>query len=224
MGKKILIIDDDVQIGNLEQEVLSQEGYETFRAYSGTEALLILDKITPDLVLLDLMLPGLSGEELLPRFEDIPVIVVSAKLATEDKVALLKGGAVDYITKPFAVNELIARVEVQLRRSSVQKKKILNFDDIQINLTEHTVSIGGGNVNLTKTEFAILKLLMTNPNQVITKSIILDRISEDTPDCTDSSLKTHISHLRSKLHNSGNKDYIEAVWGIGFKMKQGDRD
>ena len=224
MGKKILIIDDDVQIGNLEQEVLSQEGYETFRAYSGTEALLILDKITPDLVLLDLMLPGLSGEELLPRFEDIPVIVVSAKLATEDKVALLKGGAVDYITKPFAVNELIARVEVQLRRSSVQKKKILNFDDIQINLTEHTVSIGGGNVNLTKTEFAILKLLMTNPNQVITKSIILDRISEDTPDCTDSSLKTHISHLRSKLHTSGNKDYIEAVWGIGFKMKQGDRD
>lgn len=224
MGKKILIIDDDVQIGNLEQEVLSQEGYETFRAYSGTEALLILDKITPDLVLLDLMLPGLSGEELLPRFEDIPVIVVSAKLATEDKVALLKGGAVDYITKPFAVNELIARVEVQLRRSSVQKKKILNFDDIQINLTEHTVNIGGENVNLTKTEFAILKLLMTNPNQVITKSIILDRISEDTPDCTDSSLKTHISHLRSKLHNSGNKDYIEAVWGIGFKMKQGDRD
>ncbi len=222
MGKKILIIDDDVQIGNLEQEVLTLEGYETFRAYSGTEAILMLDKITPDLILLDLMLPGLSGEELLPRFEGIPVIVVSAKIEIDDKVSLLRSGAVDYITKPFAVKEFLARVEVQLRNSTVRRDKVLTFEDLQINLMSHTVSIAGQGINLTKTEYAILKLLMTNPKQVIAKSVILDRISEDTPDCTDSSLKTHISHLRSKLHSVGNRDYIEAVWGIGFKMKQGD--
>lgn len=222
MGKKILIIDDDPQIGNLEQEVLNLEGYETFRAYSGTEAMLVLDKVTPDLILLDLMLPGLSGEELLPGFEGIPVIVVSAKIELDDKVSLLKNGAVDYITKPFAVRELIARVEVQLRNSSVRREKILSFGDLQLNVSAHTVSVAGEGVSLTKTEYAILKLLMTNPNQVIAKSIILDRIVEDTPDCTDSSLKTHISHLRSKLHSAGGKDYIEAVWGIGFKMKNGD--
>ncbi len=222
MGKKILIIDDDIQIGNLEQEVLVQEGYETFRAYSGTEAMLVLDKVTPDLILLDLMLPGLTGEELIQHIKDIPVIVVSAKIGVDDKVSLLKSGAVDYITKPFAVNELLARVEVQLRNSTVHRKNVLNYDDIQINIAEHTVNIGGESVNLTKTEFAILKLLMTNPNQVITKSVILDRISEDTPDCTDSSLKTHISHLRSKLYNLGKREYIEAVWGIGFKMKKGE--
>lgn len=222
MEKKILIIDDDVQIGNLEEEVLTQEGYRISRAYSGTEAVHVLEKDTPDLILLDLMLPGLSGEELLPYFEGIPVIVVSAKIEIDDKVMLLKSGAADYITKPFAVKELIARVEVQLRNSSVKKEKILSYDDIKLNMAEHIVKVGETNVNLTKTEYAILKLLMTNPNQVVTKTAILDRISEDTPDCTDSSLKTHISHLRSKLHAIGNRDYIEAVWGIGFKMKRGE--
>ena len=115
--KRILIIEDDMQIGNLEQEVLGQHGYACIRAYSGTEALLLLERDQPDLVLLDLMLPGLSGEEVLRKIGAYPVIVVSAKAGVDDKVALLLGGAQDYITKPFSTKELLARVQVQLRRA-----------------------------------------------------------------------------------------------------------
>ena len=114
----ILIVDDDVCIGDMLEEILTKEGYRTARAYSGTEALMYLSSARPDLILLDLMLPGLSGEELLPLIKDIPVIVVSAKAETSDKVGLLLGGACDYITKPFDTAELLARITVQLRRAA----------------------------------------------------------------------------------------------------------
>jgi len=218
MKKSILIIDDDLQIGNLEQEVLEREGYRCARAYSGTEALLLLEKERPDLVLLDLMLPGLPGEEVLKRISGIPVIVVSAKAGIDDKVSLLLGGAADYITKPFNLQELLARVTVALRKSSAAPVELSRYSDIVMNHVSHMVSVCGREVNLTKTEYAILKLLMQNPGQVIAKSVILDRISEDTLDCTESSLKTHISHLRTKLREPGGKEYIESVWGIGFKL------
>lgn len=118
MMQTVLIIDDDEAIGNLEQEVLERAGYAVLRAYSGTEARLLLKNERPDLILLDLMLPGLSGEELLPQLRGIPVIVVSAKAAVCDKVGLLLGGAADYITKPFDTDELTARVAVRLREYS----------------------------------------------------------------------------------------------------------
>lgn len=218
MKKTILIIDDDMQIGNLEQEVLEQSGYQCMRAYSGTEALLLLEKKTPDLILLDLMLPGLSGEEILPRIGGFPVIVVSAKVGIDDKVSLLLGGACDYITKPFDTKELLARIEVQLRKAPERTSEVYTLNELSLNTSSHTVAVSGQNVNLTKTEYAILKLLMKNPTRVIPKSIILDSISEDTPDCTESSLKTHISHLRTKLREISGKEFIESVWGIGFKM------
>ncbi|MCM1225024.1 MAG: response regulator transcription factor, partial [Lachnospiraceae bacterium] len=190
------------------------------RAYSGTEALLVLSQSKPDLVLLDLMLPGLNGEEVLPQIEGIPVIILSAKVDIDNKVNLLLGGAVDYVTKPFNTKELLARIAVQLRNSVIAPvASTLTFDDITLNTDTHIVSIGTSEIKLTRTEYAILKLLMQNPIQIITKSRLLDHISEDTPDCTESSLKTHISHLRAKLRKVGDKDYIEAVWGIGFKMK-----
>lgn len=138
----ILIIDDDAAIGNLEQEVLERAGYAVLRTYSGTEALLLLKDSRPDLVLLDLMLPGLSGEEVLPQLQGISVIVVSAKTAVQDKVGLM-----------------------------------------------------------------------------LAKSVLLDRIGADTPDCTEGSLKTHISNLRGKLRDATGKDHIEAVWGIGFRLR-----
>ena len=118
MMQTILIIDDDTAIGDLEQEVLERAGYAVQRAYSGTEALLLLKSSRPDLILLDLMLPGLSGEEVLPRIQGIPVIVISAKTAVQDKVDLLLGGAADYLTKPFDTKELLARVAVRLREAS----------------------------------------------------------------------------------------------------------
>lgn len=218
--KNILIIDDDLHIGNVLEETLTNEGYGVTRAYSGTEAVLVLSQTKPDLVLLDLMLPGLSGEEVLPHIKGIPVIVMSAKVDVDNKVDLLLGGAVDYVTKPFHTKELLARIAVHLRTfDTLGKSELLTFEEIELDIDTHIVKIKDTEIKLTRTEYAILKLLMQNPTQVVSKSQLLDRISEDTPDCTESSLKTHISNLRKKLREVSGKEYVEAVWGIGFKMK-----
>ena len=133
--------------------------------------------------------------------------------------SLLLNGAADYVTKPFETKELLARIAVQLRNAAaVSASSILRFDDLELDTSTRLATLCGQVVKLTRTEFAILKLLMQNSSQVIAKSVILDRISEDTPDCTESSLKVHISHLRKKLLDAGGKDYIESVWGIGFKL------
>jgi DNA-binding response OmpR family regulator len=218
--KRILIIDDDIHIGNMLEETLTKEGYGVFRAYSGTEALLFLQQTKPDLILLDLMLPGLCGEEILPQIKEIPVIVVSAKVDVDNKVDLLLGGAADYMTKPFEMKELLARITVQFRNANkaggMQK---LTYEDITLDMDTHTITVADKEVKLTRTEYAILKMLMQNSMQVVTKTSLLEHISIDTPDCTDSSLKMHISNIRKKLREISGVDYIEAVWGIGFKMK-----
>ena len=219
--KKIAVIDDDVYIGNMLEELLAKEGYHVIRAYSGTEALLLLSGQRPDLVLLDLMLPGLSGEEILPKITGIPVIVVSAKVDVSDKVNLLMDGAADYITKPFDTKELLARVAVQLRGPAKVGAQALFFGDLMMDDAAHSVMAAGIPVQLTKTEYAILKHLLQNPSQVVTKSRLLDLIGEDTPDCTESSLKVHIGNLRKKLRGANDREYIDAVWGIGYKMNEG---
>ncbi|MDE6892276.1 MAG: response regulator transcription factor [Lachnospiraceae bacterium] len=217
--KTILVIDDDVNIGNMLEEILTREGFAVRRAYSGTEAKLVLSGARPDLILLDLMLPGLNGEELLPEIKNIPVIVISAKAGIDDKVSLLAGGAVDYVTKPFDTRELLARINVQMRKSGTAFGESLKYGDIVLEADIHSVSVCQKPVRLTPTEYAILKLLMRNPSQVIAKSVMLERISESTPDCVESSLKVHVSNLRRKLREAGGVDYIESVWGIGFKLK-----
>lgn len=217
--KQILIIDDDIYIGNMLEEVLTRECYQVLRAYSGTEALLLLENAHPDLILLDLMLPGLSGEALLPRIREIPVIVVSAKVEMDNKVALLLGGADDYVTKPFDIRELLARIAVVLR-AKIPAKAVLSCGDLRLDTETHLAQAAGKEIRLTRTEYAILKLMMQNPSQVLAKSVLLERISADTPDCTESSLKQHISNLRKKLRDVSGRDYIEAVWGIGFKLAE----
>ena len=216
--KTIAVIDDDVYIGDLLQELLSREGYRVLRAYSGTEALLLLKAEKADLILLDLMLPGLSGEELLPELTGTPVIVLSAKSDVQGKVQLLLGGAADYITKPFDTGELLARVAVQLRKSASGQRARLSYQDMELDLSSHQLTVGGVPVKLTRTEYAIMKLLLQSPAQVIAKSVILDGIILDTPDCTESSLKIHVSNLRKKLRDVDGQEHIEAVWGIGFKL------
>ena len=197
--KNILIIDDDIHIGNFIEEALTQEGYRVSRAYSGTEALLVLSHSKPDLILLDLMLPGLNGEAVLPKIQGIPVIVVSAKIDIDNKVDLLLGGAADYVTKPFHIRELLARIFVQLKNSDgAPGASVLSYDDITLHTDTHMMNVKDTGIKLTRTEFA-----------------------EDTPDCTKNSLKMHISNLRKKLREVTGRDYIEAVWGIGFKMRQG---
>lgn len=220
--KTIAIIEDDQHIGNVLERNLVRKGFTVLRAYSGTEALYLLSQNTPDLILLDLMLPGLPGEEILPKMKGIPVIVVSAKVGIDDKVNLLLGGAVDYVTKPFNMKELLARITVHLRKDRGQElAPVLKVVDLKMNTASHEVTVNNISVRLTKTEYAILKLLMQNPNQAISKSVILEKICEDTPDCTEGSLKQHISNLRKKLRDAGEKEYIDSVWGIGFKLKEG---
>lgn len=217
----ILIIDDDIHINALLEEALTAEGYTVSKAFSGTEALFVLSESKPDLILLDLMLPGLTGEELLPKITDIPVIVVSAKADTADKVDLLIGGAADYITKPFDIRELLARITVQLRKASAGfSPSVLTFRDLSLNCDTLTAVVAGTEIHLTRTECAILKLLMLNPTAPVGRSAILDKISEDTPDCTERSLKQHIGNIRKKLEAVNGTDYIEAIYGIGYKMKQ----
>ncbi len=225
MNFSVLVIDDDEKISALLDEILTRAGYECIHAYSGTEALMVMEKNRPDLILLDLMLPGLSGEKVLPKTEGIPVIVLSAKAGVDDKVNLLLGGAADYITKPFDTKELLARIEVQLRnKANTGVSAVYSFENLTLDTFSHEAIIDGETVKLTKTEYAILKLLIKRPDKVIAKSAILEMISEDTPDCTESSLKTHISHLRSKLREAGGKEYIESIWGIGFKMKKQENE
>ncbi len=216
--KRILVIDDDIYIGNLLEEILTRAGYQVLRAYSGTEALLTIPNVKPDLVLLDLMLPGLPGEQILPQLRGIPVIVVSARADVDHKVELLTDGAVDYITKPFNNRELLARIAVALRAPAVQACTALEYAALRLEPETHQVFVDCREVRLTRTEFAILKLLLQNPTRVVTKSFLLEHISRDTPDCTESSLKQHISNLRKKLRERDGREYIEAVWGIGFKL------
>ena len=217
----IMIIDDDIHINEMLSEQLKSKGYSVISAYSGTEALLLLSNTKPDLILLDLMLPGLTGEKLLPQIKGIPVIVVSAKADVSDKVGLLLGGAADYVTKPFDMRELLARIAVQLRRGADEAGgNVIRFADIGLDTEKHTVEAGGTEIRLTRTEYAILKLLMQNPGQAVAKLTILDRISTDTPDCTEDSLKIHIHNLRRKLKNASGREYISAVWGIGFMLTE----
>lgn len=217
--KNILIVEDDITIHNLIKEVLNKEQYNVLNAFSGTEAMMLIEKEKIDLILLDLMLPGLNGEQIIKKIKDIPIIVVSAKISVEDKVNVLLDGANDYITKPFAKEELLARIKVQLRRSeSKNTNKELSYKDIILNENKQVLIIKDNEIHLTKTEYSILKQLILNPKQVVTKSKLLELISEDTLDCDENSLKVHISNIRKKIKKITDEEYIESVWGIGFKM------
>lgn len=216
---KILIIEDDISIHNVLEELLKQKDYEIYNAYSGTEALLLLEKDKYDLILLDLMLPGLSGEEIIKRVKDTPIIVLSAKVSSDDKVACLFSGASDYVTKPFDSKELLARIEVQLRGKKKNNiKESLKYKELELLDDNHTLLVSNGRVNLTKTEYAILKQLLINNGQVLTKNRLLELISLDTEDCDENSLRVHISNLRKKIRDYTEVEYIESIWGIGFKI------
>ena len=214
----IAVIEDDLPIGNLLQEVLEKQGYAVRRAYSGTEALYLLEREKPDLALLDLMLPGLSGEEVLPHLAGVPVIVLSAKAGVEDKVRLLLGGAADYLTKPFQIPALLARIPVRLRERETARSPVLRWEKLALDETSRQAAVEGVPVHLTRTEYALLKLLLEHQGRAVAKSVILDSISRDTPDCTESSLKQHVSNLRKKLRDAGAGDCIQSVWGIGFLL------
>ncbi len=222
--KKILVVEDDMDIHNLIKNVLEKERYDVISAYSGTEALLLIEKKDLDLILLDLMIPGLSGEEIIKKVKNIPIIVISAKISSEDKVNALSIGANDYITKPFDTNELLARIKVQLRLSKKDNNVSLSYKDMILDKNSHTLYIKDKNINLTKTEYTILRQLLLNPKQIITKTKLIqllnenDKINVETQVCDENSLKVHISNIRKKIKKVTEQQYIESVWGIGFKL------
>ncbi len=214
--KKILIVEDNISINNLLKELLSKE-YSTISAYSGTEASLLLNSNDIDLILLDLTLPGISGLEIIKKYNNIPIIVLSANKKITDKTNTLLIGANDYITKPFNNDELLARIKVQLRINE-HNNKDLKYKELKLLNDSHTLLINDNKVNLTKTEYAILKQLLLSPSSVISKSRLLDLISIDTIDCDENSLKVHISNIKRKIRKYTSYPYIECIWGLGYKM------
>ncbi len=220
----ILIIEDDTYINNLISKALIKNGLSCQQAFSGTEGLLYAKSEQFSLAILDLMLPGINGEELLPKLKNefgIPVIVLSAKDSLDSKIDLLTTGAEDYMTKPFEIDELIARVGVQLRRSTgTTSKKQLCHKELVLNLEEMSAKVDGHELSFTKQEYKILQLLMENPNRAFTKQDIYDYAWDDIYTGEDKTINMHISNIRKKLKAVTDKEYIETVWGIGFKLSK----
>lgn len=221
---KILIVEDDLEISKMLQTLLIKKHYEVKSAFSGTEAILLLKNEPFDLILLDLMLPGLTGEEVLTKINEqfkIPVICVSAKDDLNTKIEVIQGGADDYITKPFNNEELIVRIGAVLRRVNNGSKNtnanIFKFKDLVLDSENHSVHINENPIELTVKEYSILELLISNPKKVFTKQNIFESIWSEEYIVDERAVTVHVSNLRNKL-NSGDK-YIKTVWGIGYKMQ-----
>lgn len=223
--KKILIVEDDVNINHMLKEALNKEGFLCEQAFSGTEARLLLKMMETsyDLVLLDLMLPGISGEEVLTDIRqkgNLPVIILTAKDTLDEKIELLTKGADDYITKPFEIREVIARIQVQLRHTmQEQQKNILVYKEMKLQKDKFLITVDGQEIpKITKQEFAILELLMKHPKQVFSKEDIFEYAWNEAYMGETKTLDVHISNIRKKIKVITPKEYIETVWGIGYRL------
>lgn len=224
----ILIVEDDDSINNLIAKLLKKNNYNVVQAYSGTEALLHLERDTFHLVLLDLMLPGKTGEELIKSIrknKTMPIIIVSAKIDKQSKLELFKLGADDYITKPFDLEELSARIDVNVRRyvnfnSSEAFDEKLIYKDIVLNKETKEVEVNGIKLILTAREFNILELFLTHPKKVFSKANIFESVWGEEYLCDDNTVNVHMSNLRNKLQKANSEEeYIETIWGMGYKLK-----
>ena len=218
----ILIAEDDIFISEMLCELLTQHGHTPIPAFSGTEALMCLQQGGFALMLLDLMLPGKTGKEVLQEVRKtsaVPIIVLTAMADKETTVSLLKLGADDYIVKPFDNNELLARIDVQLRKSAASNKGKLKFKDIVLDLEGYDAYVNGTSAGLSKREYEILRLMMSHPQKVFSKNNLYESVWGDEFMGDDNIINVHISKLRGKLaaHSPG-VEYIKTVWGIGFKM------
>ena len=223
----ILVVEDDSAINALLCRVVSDAGYDCRGAFSGSEAALLAEKYDYDLIILDLMLPGLSGEEFIRQVrkgKTMPVIVLSAKAGLEDRVNVLRLGADDFIPKPFDNAEVLARIEAQLRRykkfSGLSGGTVLRWGELTLDRERIIVSVAGQELTLTAREFEILALLMEDPKKVYTREQIYERVWGEEYMGDDNTVNVHISNLRAKLSKASEREYIKTVWGIGFKMAE----
>lgn len=224
MCKKILIVEDDAEINLLLTTILTNETLEATAAYSGTEALLRMESATYDLILLDLMLPGMSGEEfiqLIREKSNIPIIVISAKTDVMNKVDVLKSGADDYITKPFDQAEVLARVDVQLREvapidQTLASEKV--WRDLRIDIKKRKVSLGDHELSLTNAEYDLLLLFISRPEYAFSKREIYTQLWTGPYVGDDNTVSVHISNIRKKIARLTEEEYIQTVWGIGFML------
>lgn len=222
----ILIAEDDTDINNLLKKILSASGYDIQQAFSGTEAALFFDKNPPDLLLLDLMLPGMSGEQLLHQIREqwkchIPILVLSARNALKDKVTLLEIGADDYITKPFEPEEIAARVQAALRRSNrtMDAPAIFTYKNIELYPDLRKVTVNKKELSLTVREYELLHLLIQNPEKVYSRENLYELVWHEDYYGTDHTVNVHISNLRKKIKQCApTEEYIQSVYGIGFRL------
>ena len=222
----ILVVEDDPDINRLLSTVLGNAGYDCRPAYSGSEAQLWAQQYQYDLVLLDLMLPGLTGEELireLRRKRTMPILVLSAKAGLADRVNVLRLGADDFIPKPFDNDEVLARVEAQLRRYKEFDRggvgeRVLSHGALTLDPESMAVTVGGTPVSLTAREFRILELLLSHPKKVFTREQLYEQVWQGEYMGDDNTVNVHISNLRAKLNKACKGEYIKTVWGIGFKL------
>lgn len=228
MGNRILIVEDDREIRAMLESFLEQRGYEVCVATEGLEASAKLREQQYDLILMDLMLPYISGEQLIQQFRKTnrtPVIVLSAKTMLETRLEVLRLGADDYILKPFDLNEVLVRMEVVLRRSvgtnaEGGKNKELSCGDLKLSLSENSVSYKGKEIALTAKELHLLRLFLENSKKVYTKANLYETVWEDVYYYEDNTINVHISNLRNKLKKATGHDFIETVWGIGYRLKE----
>ena len=217
---KIVIIEDDIDICNMIKKFLENNKYSVQYALNGIEGINLCKSFVPDLIILDIMLPGLNGDDVLQKlrkFTNAPVIVVSAKTMVQTKIELLKIGADDYVVKPFDLSELLARIETNLKRyvKSFNQKIIYNYKNITLNYDLKEVLVDEDIIRLTSKEFEILYLLIKYPNKVFSKKNLYEAVWEDMYTYDNDTINTHISNIRKKI----NIDLIETVWGMGYKLK-----
>jgi DNA-binding response OmpR family regulator len=229
MNRKILIIEDNMEINRLLSEFLQENEYETVSALDGREASVKMKNQDYDLVLMDLMLPYKSGDSLIKElrtYSNIPVIVLSAKSMMETRLEVLRLGADDYIMKPFDFNEVLVRIEVVLRRSGhaapeeETSETVLVCGELELSPVEHRVTYQGTPISLTAKELQVLQLLMEHPTKTFTKANLYESVWQDVYYYEDNTINVHVSNLRSKLKKATGRDYIETVWGIGYRLRE----
>jgi two-component system response regulator MprA len=224
---KILVVDDERAVRESLRRALELEGYEIELAADGQEALQLLETngdAQPDAVILDVLMPGVDGLEVCRRLRRsgnrVPVLMLTARDEIENRVAGLDAGADDYVTKPFALEELVARVRALLRRVSAGDDELLRFGDLELDPGTREVRRGGDPIELTRTEFALLELFMTNPRQVLTRSIIFERVWGYDFGFASNSLDVYIGYLRRKTEAGAKSRLIQTVRGVGYALRE----